>query len=72
MVKNKTEASGWTNSCVTEEEKTAYIHAYYAGEGVQLEPEKAAKNGGTKQVAKLILNRSHITNSQCADVYGNR
>ena len=56
-LKNKTEASGWPKNCVTEEAKTEYIHAYYAHEGVQLEPEKVAKNGGRKQVAKLMLNR---------------
>ena len=59
-LKNKTEVSGWPKNCVTEEEKTAYIDAYYAREGVQLEPENLAKNGGRKQVAKLLLNRSAL------------
>ena len=55
-LKNKTEALGWPQNCNTEEAKTEYINAYYDREGVQLEPEKVAKNGGRKQVAKLMLN----------------
>lgn len=60
-LKNKTEASGWQKNCVTEEAKTKYITAYYDREGVQLEPEKVAKNGGRKQVAKFMLNRWFLT-----------
>ena len=56
-LKNKTEASGWPKNCVTEEVKSQYINAYYDRIGVQLEPEKVAKTGGRKQVAKLMLNR---------------
>ena len=56
-LKNKTEASGWPKNCVTEEAKTEYMDAHYDREGVQLEPQKVAKNGGRKQVAKLMLNR---------------
>ena len=56
-LKNKTEASGWPKNCTTEAAKSEYINAYYDREGVQLEPAKVAKNGGRKQVAKLMLNR---------------
>ena len=56
-LRNKTEASGWPKGCVTEEPKARYIRAYYDREGVQLEPAKVAKDGGRKQVAKLVLNR---------------
>ena len=56
-LKNQTKASGWPNHCNTGEEKTEYIKAYYDHQGVQLEPEKVAKNGGRKQVAKLMLSR---------------
>ena len=55
-LKNKTEASGWPNTCDTDTAKSAYIQEYYKREGVQLEPEKIAKNAGRKQVAKLMLN----------------
>ncbi|XP_073240492.1 uncharacterized protein [Porites lutea] len=55
-LKNKTEASGWPKNCTTEAAKSEYINAYYDREGVQLEPAKVAKNGGRKQVAKLMLN----------------
>ncbi|CAH3184896.1 unnamed protein product, partial [Porites lobata] len=55
-LKNKTEASGWPKNCTTEAAKSEYINAYYEREGVQLEPAKVAKNGGRKQVAKLMLN----------------
>ena len=56
-LKNKTEASGWPKNFVSEEAKTECIAAYYDREGVQLDPEKVAKNGGRKQVSKLMLNR---------------
>ena len=56
-LKDKTEASGWSKNCTTESAKSEYINAYYDREGVHLEPEKVAKNGGRKQVAKLMLNR---------------
>ena len=56
-LKNKTEASGWSKNCTTESAKSEYINAYYDREGVQLEHEKVAKNGGREQLAKVILNR---------------
>ena len=55
-LKNKTEASVWPKNCNTEKAKTEYINDYYDREVVQLEPEKVAKNGGRKQMAKLMLN----------------
>ena len=55
-LKNKTEASGWPKNCNTETAKSEYIKAYYDRKEVQLDPEKVAKNGGRKQVAKLMLN----------------
>lgn len=55
-LKNKTEASGWPKHCTTEEKKEEYIQEYLDREGVKLEPEKVIKNGGRKQVAKLMLN----------------
>ena len=56
-LKNKTEATGWPKGCVSEQQKKAYIEDNYAREGVELEAEKVAKNGGRKQVTKLMLNR---------------
>ena len=55
-LKHKTEASGWPKNCTTEEKKTEYIQEYADREGVQLEPDRVVKNGGRKQVAKLMLN----------------
>ena len=56
-LKNKTEATGWPKGCVTAEQKTAYVTEYYKREGVQLDPNKIAKNSGRKQIAKLMLKR---------------
>ena len=56
-LRNKTEATGWPKGCVTAEQKTAYVTEYYKREGVQLDPNKIAKNSGCKQIAKLMLKR---------------
>lgn len=55
-LKTKQEASGWPKNCTTEEQKEEYIQQYADREGVQLEPDRVVKNGGRKQVAKLMLN----------------
>ena len=55
-LKIKQEASGWPKNCTTEEKKAEYIQEYLEREGVDLEPENVVKNGGRKQVAKLMLN----------------
>ena len=56
-LKNKTEATGWPKDCVTAEKKAGYVRLYEEREGVQLETNKIEKNSGSKQVAKLMLNR---------------
>ena len=56
-LKHKTEASGWPSHCTTDEEKAEYVRQYKAHEGIELDPNRIAKNPGRKQVAKLMLNR---------------
>ena len=55
-LKIKQEASGWPKDCTTDQKKEEYLQEYEEREGVNLEPEKVIKNGGRKQVAKLMLN----------------
>ena len=55
-LKIKQEASGWPKDCTTEEKKAAYIQEYADREGVNLDTDRVVKNGGRKQVAKLMLN----------------
>lgn len=55
-LKIKTEASGWPRSCVTETDKMNYLTKFYEKEGIELTPEKIAKNEGLRYIAKLMLN----------------
>ena len=56
FLKIKQEASGYPKDCVTEEQKQAYIDAYYEHEGIHLDPEKIIYNPGLRSLAKLMLN----------------
>lgn len=56
FLKTKQEASGWPSSCVTEDQKNAYIEEFLNREDVQLEYSKIVKNPGLRSLAKLILN----------------
>ena len=55
-LKWKEEASGWADDVVTEEEKEAYIQAYYAHEGILLDKDNIQFNAGMRAVAKIALN----------------
>jgi len=55
-LKIKQEASGWPAGVDTEEQKQAYIRAYYEQEGIQLEYDKIQKNPGLRTLAKMMLN----------------
>ena len=54
-LKYKTEASGWSNHCDTQEKKDQYVKDFEAREGIKLE--NLEKNPERKQVTKLMLNR---------------
>ena len=55
-IKEKQEASGYPEGCVTEEQKRAYIENYKQHEGIELDYNKIAKNSGARQVAKMKAN----------------
>ena len=55
-LKLKTEASGWPPGCTTIEQRQAYLAAFQAKEGIQLEYEKIKYNPGLRSLAKLMLN----------------
>lgn len=55
-LKEKQEASGFPESCVTESDKDSYIKDYYEHEGILLDKSKIEKNPGRRQVAKLKAN----------------
>jgi hypothetical protein len=57
FLKQKTEASGYPATVITEADKDAYIKAYEDYEGVKLDKKKIAKNPGRRFIAKLALNR---------------
>lgn len=52
----KQEASGYPSWCLTEEDRDAYISAYFQHEGIRLNHSKIAENAGLRSLAKLILN----------------
>ncbi|KAG8192310.1 hypothetical protein JTE90_002131 [Oedothorax gibbosus] len=56
FLKIKQESSGWPSSCITDEDKQAYVVDYLRHEGIQLDPAKIAPNPGRRTVAKLALN----------------
>lgn len=55
-MKKKVESSGWPEKVNTESEKKAYIDEFYAVEGIKLEEKNIIKNGGRRQIAKLMAN----------------
>lgn len=55
-LKLKTEASGWPSGCDTVEHRQAYIEAFKANEGIQLEYHKINHNPGLWSLAKMMLN----------------
>ena len=55
-IKGKQEASGYPNGCVTDEQKDAYIKAYFEKEGVLLDKTKIEFNPGLRCIFKLMLN----------------
>ena len=55
-LKEKQEASGYPDNCVTDEQKEAYIKNYFDHEGILMDKEKIEKNPGRRQVAKLKAN----------------
>ena len=52
----KEEASGWPEGCTTPAQKQAHVDAYYAQEGIRLDPTKIQKNPGLRALAKMMLN----------------
>ena len=52
----KTEASGYPSSCVSEEEKEAYVKEMETKEGIKLDKANIESNPGKRSVAKLLLN----------------
>ena len=56
-LKVKTEASGWPDNVVTEDQKQHYISEYQSVGNIQLEYEKIVFNAGLRALAKLVLNR---------------
>jgi G:T-mismatch repair DNA endonuclease (very short patch repair protein) len=52
----KTEASGFPDDVITEEQKLAYISEYERREGITLNKEKIAKNPGLRQIGKAFAN----------------
>ena len=55
-IKGKQEASGYPEGCTTEEQKNAYIKAYFEKEGVHLDKDKIEYNPGLRCIFKLMLN----------------
>ena len=56
FLKIKQEASGFPDSCKTEEQKREYIRMYKEKEGIELDYAKIKKNPGLRCLAKLCLN----------------
>ena len=56
-IKEKQEASGYPEGCVTDEQKRAYIEDYKQHENIELDYDKIAKNSGARQVAKMKANK---------------
>ena len=52
------EASGWPDSCQTEDQKNVFIAEFYRRENIQLSYEELEKgeNKGLRSLAKLMLN----------------
>ena len=52
----KQEASGWPDWVQTDDQKQTYISQYYDTEGISLNAENVAYNGGLRSIGKLVLN----------------
>ncbi|XP_062828202.1 uncharacterized protein LOC134292300 [Anolis carolinensis] len=55
-LRQKQEASGYPQWCVSKQDKSKYIRDYHAREGVRLRRNKIAVNPAKRQIAKLFLN----------------
>ena len=55
-LKIKQEASGWPASCITTEQRRAYVHAYEAREGNRLDVPHIELNPGPRKLAKTMNN----------------
>ena len=56
FLKEKTEASGYPQSCITDADKASYVERFYKKENVRLDPTKILKNSGRRATAKFSLN----------------
>ena len=72
FLKVKTESSGWPSGVETEEQKDAYIQAYYEREGIRLDKEKIVYNAALRGIAKLLLNNQFGKYIQRPNVGGTR
>jgi hypothetical protein len=54
--KIKTEASGWAEGCVSDEQKQEFVRGYKENEGIDLDPNNIKLNPGYRSMAKLLLN----------------
>ncbi|XP_054158248.1 uncharacterized protein LOC128956547 [Oppia nitens] len=56
FLKIKTEASGWPDNCVTEEQKNTFVSEFKEIEDVELDVNNMVKNSGLRTISKLMLN----------------
>lgn len=56
FLKIKTEASGYPDWCLTDDDKNRFIADFYAREGITLDKQAIACNPGLRSLAKLMLN----------------
>ena len=56
FLKLKTEASGYPDDVVSEEDRRRYVEEYFRHKGVRLDPGSIEKNPGLRSLAKLCLN----------------
>ncbi|XP_055344050.1 uncharacterized protein LOC129592111 [Paramacrobiotus metropolitanus] len=56
FLKEKLEASGWPQDCITEEQKQKYLADIEKREGITLDPERIEDNPARRAVAKIMLN----------------
>ena len=56
FLKEKTEASGWAASCITDEQKDTYLADVKRRERIALDKSKMESNPGRKAVAEIMLN----------------
>ena len=54
--KLKTEASGYPDDCITDQDKADYIRDFEKGEGIALDPDKIQYNPARRSGCKLLLN----------------